>query len=144
MLRWKRDSFLAQNTRIGPAGSGKGGGMKLAAVVKGEVLKEDREAADLVNEWQKHAHFLCSAIGKQGVRRSLTGLCLNLRPRAATGAGIISASHPCALCGLKRDERLPQVDVHVEDSLGDFWVEHWGHMDCRAFWTQYTTLLGHR
>ena len=143
-LRWKRDNFLAQNTRIGPAGPGKGGGMKLAAVDKGEVLKEDREAADLVDEWQKHAHFLCSAIGKQWVRWSPTALCFDLRPRAAAGAGIVSASHSCALCGLKRDERLPQIDLHVEDSFGEFWVEHWGHMDCKAFWTQHKTMLGHR
>jgi len=35
---------------------------------------------------------------------------------------------------LKRDERVARVEFGVEDSFGEWWVEHWGHRTCRNFW----------
>jgi hypothetical protein len=56
--------------------------------------------------------------------------------------GAIKASHPCALCALKRDERILRVDEgDVNDSFGEWWTEHWGHTGCRIFWERNKDLL---
>ena len=139
-LRWKRDAILAQSMRIGPATSRGGGrGMKLAAIDKSESLKEEKEAADVVGAWGKSAHLFNSTVSKAGIQRPLMALYLSVRPRLTSGVDVLKASHACALCGINRDERVPQVDVNVEDSFGEYWIEHWGHRDCRDFWT--TTYL---
>ena len=139
-LRWKRDAILAQSMRIGPAASRGGGrGMKLAAIDKSESLKEEKEAADVVGAWGKSAHLFNSTVSKAGIQRPLMALYLSVRPRLTSGVDVLKASHACALCGINRDERVPQVDVNVEDSFGEYWIEHWGHRDCRDFWT--TTYL---
>lgn len=53
-LRWKRDPFLSQSTKIGPAsGSGRAGGMKLTGVDKAESLKEEREVAEVIEVWRR-------------------------------------------------------------------------------------------
>jgi hypothetical protein len=135
-LRWKRDTILAQSMRIGPAASRGGGrGMKLAAIDKSESLKEEKEAADVVGAWGKSAHLFNSTVSKAGIQRPLMALYLSVRPRLTSGVDVLKASHACALCGINRDERVTQVDVNVEDSFGEYWIEHWGHRDCRDFWT---------
>jgi hypothetical protein len=139
-LRWKRDAILAQSMRIGPAASRGGGrGMKLAAIDKSESLKEEKEAADVVGAWGKSAHLFNSTVSKAGIQRPLMALYLSVRPRLTSGVDVLKASHACALCGINRDERVSQIDVNVEDSFGEYWIEHWGHRDCRDFWT--TTYL---
>lgn len=144
-LRWKRDAMLAQSMRIGPAASTGGGrGMKLAAIDKSESLKEEKEAADVVSAWEKSAHLFNSTVSKVGIQRPLMALYLSVRPRLASGLDVIKASHACALCGINRDERVSQVDVNVEDSFGEYWIEHWGHRDCRDFWATYKGRLRQR
>lgn len=141
-LRWKRDVILAQSVRIGPAGGGRG--MKLAAIDKSESLKEDKEAADVVGAWEKSAHLFNSTVSKAGVQRPLMALYMSVRPRTITGIDVLKASHACALCGINRDERMAHVDTRVEDSFGEYWIEHWGHRDCRDFWATYKDRLHQR
>ena len=145
-FRWKRDAILSQSMRIGPAASAGGGGrgMKLAAIDKSESLKEEKEAADVVSVWGKNAHLFNSTVSKAGVPRPLMALYLSVRPRLTSGVDILKASHACALCGINRDERVPQVDINVEDSFGEYWIEHWGHRDCRDFWFTYKDNLHQR
>ena len=143
-LRWKRDSILAQSMKIGPAGAGGGGrGMKLTAVDKTESLREEKEVADVVSEWQKNAHLFNSTLKQASIHRPLMNLYMSVKPRAGDSSAL-RAPHACALCGIKRDERLQQVDVDVEDSFGEYWTEHWGHRDCREFWSKYETFLSKR
>ena len=143
-LRWKRDSILAQSMKIGPAAAGVGGrGMKLTAVDKNESLREEKEVADAVSEWQKNAHLFNSTVKQAGIHRPLMNLYMSVKPRAGDSSAL-RAPHACALCGIKRDERLPQVDVDVEDSFGEYWTEHWGHRECREFWSMYEKLLSKR
>jgi hypothetical protein len=144
-LRWKRDTILGQSTKIGPAGGGrKGGGMKLAAVDKSESLKEEREVADVLQAWEEHAHVFNSIVNKAGIRRPLMILSGTMKPRPAGGAEVLTSAHACALCGLKRNERVFEADIDVNDSFGDFWSEHWGHRDCKDFWYHYQRLLPQR
>ena len=143
-LRWKRDKILSQSTKIGPAVGGKGGGMKLVAIDKSENLKEEREVADVIQAWERHAHLFNSTISKAGNRRSLMTLSSKLRPRSVSGAGVLTSQHACALCGLKRDERLLEADIEVDDTFGEFWVEYWGHSECKDFWQQSLGFLPQR
>jgi hypothetical protein len=144
-LRWKRNNILSQSTKIGPAtAGGRGGGMKLAAIDKSESIKEEREIADVLLAWNKHAHLFNSTVTKAGVRRPMMALSAKLRPRPAKGAVVLSSPHACALCGLKRDERVADADINVDDSFGEFWVDHWGHRDCRDFWQQNKAFLPQR
>lgn len=63
--------------------------------------------------------------------------------RAAEGG--FTASHACALCGLKREERVARVDEGVEDSFGEWWVEGMNmHLVCRNFWEEYKDRLKSR
>ncbi|KAL4925604.1 uncharacterized protein BDV17DRAFT_182434 [Aspergillus undulatus] len=143
-LRWKRDSILSQSMRIGPARSGKAGGMKLNTVNKNEDIKEKQEAVDVLNMWRDRAAVFNSVIQAAG-RRPVQAILENTRVTTATASqGAIKASHACALCGLKRDERLPKIDENVEDSFGEWWTEHWGHTECRLFWEDNMGLLGQR
>jgi hypothetical protein len=144
-LRWKRDAILVQSMRIGPAASAGGGrGMKLAALDKSESLKEEKEAADVVGAWEKSAHMFNSTVSKAGMQQPLMALYLSVRPRLTNGFDVLKANHGCALCGINRDERVPQVEIKVEDSFGEYWIEHWGHRDCRDFWTTYKDRLHQR
>ncbi|KAL5050469.1 hypothetical protein BDW71DRAFT_173966 [Aspergillus fruticulosus] len=143
-LRWKRDSILSQSMRIGPARSGKTGGMKLNSVNKNEDIKEQQEAVDIINMWRDHAALFNSIVQAAG-RRPVQVIPDNTRVITATaGQGAIKAPHSCALCGLKRDERIPRMDENVEDSFGEWWTEHWGHTECRQFWEDNSGLLGQR
>ncbi|RHZ74926.1 hypothetical protein CDV55_108705 [Aspergillus turcosus] len=143
-LRWKRDTILSQSMRIGPARSGKPGGMKLSTVNKNESIKEQQEAVDVLTMWRDQAALFNSVIQASG-RQPIQAIAENARVVTATAAqGAIKASHACALCGLKRDERLPKIDENVQDSFGEWWVEHWGHSECKEFWEKNMSLLAQR
>lgn len=143
-LRWKRDAILSQSMRIGPARSGKTGGMKLSTVNKNEDIKEQQEAVDVINMWRDRAALFNSVTQAAG-RRPVQAIMENTRVTTAMAShGAIKASHACALCGLKRDERIPKIDENVEDSFGEWWTEHWGHTECRQFWEDNMGLLGQR
>ncbi|KAE8349851.1 hypothetical protein BDV28DRAFT_140325 [Aspergillus coremiiformis] len=143
-LRWKRDSILSQSMRIGPARSGKPGGMKLNTVNKNEDIKEQQEAVDVISMWRDRTALFNSVIQASG-KRPIHVIAPNIRAiNASTEQGALKASHACALCGLKREERLPKIDNHVEDSFGEWWTDHWGHTDCKQFWEKHVNLLSQR
>ncbi|KAF7122537.1 hypothetical protein CNMCM5793_000562 [Aspergillus hiratsukae] len=143
-LRWKRDTILSQSMRIGPARSGKPGGMKLSTVNKNESVKEQQKAVDVLTLWRDHAALFNSVIQASG-RQPIQAIAEHARVVTATAAqGAIKASHACALCGLKRDERLPKIDENVQDSFGEWWVEHWGHSECKELWEKNMGLLAQR
>jgi hypothetical protein len=143
-LRWKRDAILSQSMRIGPARSGKVGGMKLSTVNKNEDIKEKQEAVDVITMWRDRAALFNSVIQAAGKRPIQTILESTRITTATASQGAIKASHACALCGLKRDERIPRIDEIVDDSFGEWWTEHWGHTECRLFWEGNLGLLGQR
>jgi len=149
--RWKRDQFLAQGMRIGPAAAGGKGGMKLAGVDRSEVAKEDREVLDAVRQWRSVVGKLRSAVAGANAK-STTKLphvpeiaeqmpVKILRPAEA---GIV-APHACALCGLKREERVPKVDEEVDDSFGEWWVQGMNmHLLCKNFWDSHSEQMRSR
>ena len=141
-LRWKRDLKLAQSVRIGQ--SGKAGGMKLTALNKSEVTKEQRDAEDLVEDWSKQLHEFHSIIAKAGLPSRPLKLSAIVPLVSSQQTSVKNASQQCALCGLKRSERLSEIEAHVDDLFGEFWLEHWGHKDCCDFWQSYNGMLGHR
>ncbi|KAK2767442.1 hypothetical protein FQN54_003598 [Arachnomyces sp. PD_36] len=142
-LRWTRDTALSQSTKIGPARSGKSGGMKLNSVNKGESIKEEKEAMDVLEAWRSRAGRFNSVILAAGHQVPL--ITNNMRARPANAdEGALKASHACALCGLRRDERIPKIDEKVEDSFGEWWTEHWGHTDCKNFWDRNSRSLNQR
>lgn len=143
-LRWKRDTILSQSMKIGPAQSGKSSGMKLSSVSKGESIKEEQEAVGALEVWRHHASAFNSIIQSSG-ERPVPVITDKIRVITASAAqGALKASHACALCGLKRDERLPKVDDDAQDSFGDWWIEHWGHTDCKWFWEENSSKLHQR
>jgi hypothetical protein len=62
----------------------------------------------------------------------------------STAKGVPTAPRACVVCGLKRDERVAKVDGEVEDSFGEWWVEFWGHRECRNFWVGHERELRQR
>jgi len=135
--RWKRDTRLAQSVRIGPATSAAGGkgGMKLVGVDRAESAREDKEVGEVVRAWRVQAGKVRSAVVGAGVATAVPDVVETLGVRSATAAeGAMTAPRACAFCGLKRDERVARVESGVEDSFGEWWVEHWGHRTCRNFW----------
>lgn len=143
-LRWKRDAILSQSMRIGPARSGKPGGMKLSTINKNEDIKEQQQAVDVIAMWRDRAALFSSVVQASG-KRPVPVVAENIRAvTASPGQGALKASHACALCGLKRDERLPKVDEGVEDSFGEWWTDHWGHTDCKDFWGANSKFLDQR
>ena len=132
-VRWKRDMRLAQNMRIGPSNSGKAGGMKLTGIDKAETLREDREVIDLLRVWKDLVGRVRSAVGAiTSIPTSIPDLSEIMPVKAAKG--VLTSTKGCALCGLKREERVDKVDQLVEDSFGEWWIEHWGHTTCKWFW----------
>lgn len=139
-LRWHRDKFLSQGMAISAAGSK--GGMKLAGIDKTQSAREDREAADVVGVWHDHIGKLRGAVAAAniGIQKQPVKLNpfkvpdINDHMMVTTAKVVPTAPRPCVVCGLKRDERVKGVDVDVEDSFGEWWVEHWGHRACRNFW----------
>ena len=128
-LRWKRDSFLSQSMRIGPAASGKLAGMKVTSLNKAEASREDRETADVLRAWRNHVGRLRAAVAE--VKRC-SGTEIGPLPdikevmpirTASEHEGGVHSSKPCGLCGLKRNERVGKVDFEVQDSFGEWWVD---------------------
>ena len=148
-LRWKRDHLLSQSMKIGPAHSGKAGGMKLAGVDKAQSRREDQEAAETVQVWKQQAGPLRSTIvalnGQlpENERFKIPEIAENMPVRQGKSS-VVTAPKCCFLCGIKRDERVAKVDADVEDSFGEWWVEHWGHVDCVAFWENHKNSLQQR
>jgi hypothetical protein len=146
-LRWKRDTILSQSMRIGPARSGKAGGMKLNSVNKHENIKEEQDAVNVLSLWRERAAVFSSVLQSAGQRPipavpEPSALKVIV---ARSDQGALKASHSCALCALKRDERVLRVDeTEVQDSFGEWWTEHWGHTHCRQFWETNRHLLGQR
>ncbi|KAE9379221.1 hypothetical protein N431DRAFT_478285 [Stipitochalara longipes BDJ] len=148
-LRWKRDTLLSQAMKIGPAAAGGKGGMKLTGVDKAEAIREDREAADVVRVWREQLGRLRSAVAvaNSNFKDASSHLVipeLSEVMHIKTQEGALMAPKPCLICGLKREERINKVDVRVEDSFGEWWVEHWGHRACRNFWLEHESKLKHR
>ncbi|KAM0274979.1 hypothetical protein ACHAQH_007669 [Verticillium albo-atrum] len=143
-LRWHRDKFLAQGMAISAAGAK---GMKLAGVDRAQTAREDREAADVVAVWKEHVGRLRSAVAAAksapgGQQLRIPEVAENM---AVTTAKVVpTAPKACILCGLKRDERVSKVDIDVEDSFGEWWIEHWGHRACKNFWTKHEKQLRQR
>ena len=143
-LRWKRDTILSQSMRIGPAG--KPGGMKLSAVNKHENVKEEQDAVDVLSLWRERAALFNAVIQTAGLRPipPIPGPSALRVITAKPEQGGIKAGHACALCALRRDERVLKIDEDVQDSFGEWWTEHWGHTGCRMFWERNLGLLGQR
>jgi hypothetical protein len=148
-LRWKRDTLLSQAMRIGPAAAGGKGGMKLAGLDKAEITREDREAAEVVRVWKDQLGRLRSAIAvsnssAQDFSRHLAIPDVSETIHIKTQPGGLTAPKPCIICGLRREERANKVDIDVEDSFGEWWVDHWGHRACRNFWLEHESKLKSR
>ena len=158
-LRWKRDTLLSQSMKIGPAHSGgKAGGMKLAGVDKAESRREDQEAAEALQVWKQQVGPLRSGFAAAALNGQLhvperhherfqivIEIAENMPVRQGNvSEGVVTAPKCCFLCGIRRDERVVKVDVDVEDSFGEWWVEHWGHVDCVAFWENHKHSLRQR
>ncbi|KAL8987813.1 MAG: hypothetical protein Q9177_003022 [Variospora cf. flavescens] len=149
-LRWKRDTHLAQSMRIGPANAGRPGGMKLTGVDRAENRREDQEAAEIVRLWKQQvgvlkSHFARINAQQPEIEYVLPDISENMPIRTAkVGEGALTAPRCCFLCGLKRDERVARLDVTVEDSFAEWWVDHWGHLDCIRFWAQHKGSLRQR
>ncbi|KAI6370940.1 hypothetical protein MCOR25_004072 [Pyricularia grisea] len=148
--RWHRDKFLAQGMSISAAG-GKGGGMKLAGVDKTQAARENREAADVVAVWRTHVGRLravVAAVAKEddgnNQQQHFRVPEIAEKPVVSTAKNVPTAPKACIVCGLKRDERVKGVDFEVEDSFGEWWVDHWGHRACRNFWVEHEAELRQR
>ncbi|MCJ1307339.1 hypothetical protein MMC25_000985 [Agyrium rufum] len=146
--RWIRETALAQSMRIGHAQGGKSGGMKLTGVDKAEVQRENGEAAELVRVWRSKLGQIRGALAL--VNAQIAGKPLALPEIAETlpvqvakdtAPGAASDRTVCALCGLRRAERVAKVDVDVWDTSGEFWSNLWGHTECRLLWEQHSQLL---
>ena len=141
-FRWKRDSILSQSMSIGEAG--KQGGMKLTKVDKTESRREEQEASELIRLWRLHAGALRVSLACSGEAK-LADLAEHMPVRGEKPEeGALTAPKPCFLCGLRRDERVAKLDVEVQDSFGEWWQEHWGHLDCVNFWEKHKGSLPQR
>ncbi|KAJ1335338.1 hypothetical protein MN608_02075 [Microdochium nivale] len=146
--RWHRDKFLAQSMSISAAGSK---GMKLAGVDKAQTARESREAGDVIDLWKENAGRLRSAIAAVNAAMAADAAAAQLRlpelsesMHVSTAKDVPSAAKACIICGLKREERVAKVDYTVEDSFGEWWVDHWGHIECKRFWLEHETALRQR
>ncbi|OTB08633.1 hypothetical protein M426DRAFT_316644 [Hypoxylon sp. CI-4A] len=145
-LRWHRDKFLSQRMTISAAGSK---GMKLAGIDKAQAAREDREATDVVANWKEHIGRLRSAVAaaNSSIKSSTEQLKvpeISETMQVQTEKSVPTAPKPCVVCGLKRNERVSKVDYEVEDSFGEWWVDHWGHLACKRFWLQHENDLRQR
>jgi hypothetical protein len=144
-LRYKRDTHLSQSTRIGPSTAGsRSGGMKLVALNKTETLHSEREAAAVCDAWSRNTHIFAGVVGRSEHRRPWMNLNVNMSVRAGPGYGTLEAREACALCGIRREERIAGVDFDADDVFGEYWTEWWGHTDCRTFWYTYRDMLQQR
>ncbi|KAG7008681.1 hypothetical protein G7Y79_00004g012650 [Physcia stellaris] len=149
-LRWKRDTHLSQSMKIGPASAGRLGGMKLTGIDRTESRREDQEAAEVVQVWQQHVGSLRAGVASAkshivGLDLAVPEIAENMSVKVGKLAeGALTAPRCCVLCGLKREERVEKVDVNVLDSFGEWWTEHWGHLDCQRFWEKHESSLQQR
>ncbi|KAI1752367.1 hypothetical protein F4782DRAFT_501583 [Xylaria castorea] len=145
-LRWHRDKFLSQSMSISAAGSK---GMKLAGVDKTQTMREDREAADVVSNWKSQVGRLRSMVASANSAKGSGGKQLKIPEitdtmQVQTAKDVPTDPKACVICGLRRNERLAKIDYEVEDSFGEWWVEHWGHVACKRFWLQHENTLRQR
>ena len=152
--RWKRDTLLAQSTKISSLGGGTTG-MKLAGVDRAESAREEREVAEVVRAWRAQLGRLrgiVAAANNEAESGSPVGKIPELGSGSAVRAagpaeGAITAGYACAMCGLRREERVAGVDDGagaVQDSFSEWWAEHWGHVACRSFWEGHEAELRSR
>jgi hypothetical protein len=151
-FRWRRDTILAQSMRISVAGkmtsSGGVGAMKLSSVNKGESAREEREAAEAVEVWNKNLHQFSKTLAGSGMKlppgvRLRLSMDIGIKP--LKGGGAIQSTIICPLCGLKRNERtIGADDIDVEDIFGLYWLEDWGHVDCAEWWYRWKDDLSQR
>ncbi|KAF4954297.1 hypothetical protein FGADI_5385 [Fusarium gaditjirri] len=142
--RWHRDKILAKSMSISAAGSK---GMKLAGVDKTQAAREDREAADVVAVWREQVGRLRSAVAvAKSVDKNLSLQVPEISEsmQVHTAKMVPTAPRACIICGLKRDERVAKVDYEVEDSFGEWWLDHWGHKACKNFWLEHEQKLRQR
>ena len=118
--------------------------MKLTTIDRGESKREDQEVEEALVSWSRSASRLNALISKHKVQKPPLSLSSNIVSRTATGADVLKATQPCALCGLKRDERINGIDASVSDTFDEYWIEHWGHADCCEFFARYKSLLQQR
>ncbi|KAK3698575.1 hypothetical protein LTR37_016902 [Vermiconidia calcicola] len=151
-LRWKRDQHLSQSMRIGPSAAGGKAGMKLTGLDKSEVAKEDREVLDVVRLWKSQVGKLRSAVTAASSApamarlRAVPDISEQMPVKTLKQSeGGITAPHACALCGLKREERVAKADVEVEDSFREWWIPGMNmHVSCRKFWEEFEKKLKSR
>ncbi|KAF9690827.1 hypothetical protein EKO04_010990 [Ascochyta lentis] len=150
-LRWKRDQHLSQGMRIGPASSRATSGMKLTGIDKGENLKEEREASDVVRVWKDQIGRLRHVVsGVNQIKGGTLGAVPDLQETMPVrtlkqSEGGVPARQACMMCGLKRDERVGAADMAVEDSFGEWWIEQVNmHRGCRNFWNEHKDKLRQR
>lgn len=131
--RWRRDLHLSQSTRISAAG--KPGGMKLTSLSKDEKTKEEREAAEAVEIWNRNLHSATRILSDGHLPPKAGGLRIVGSPllREVKGPGVLEDRLCCAVCGLKRSERVAGLD-EGEDVFGEFWIDSWGHVECERWW----------
>ncbi|EXJ95881.1 hypothetical protein A1O1_01006 [Capronia coronata CBS 617.96] len=141
-LRWKRDTILAQSVRVGQAG--KTGGMKLASLNKNESAKELRDSEEMIHDWSQYTHEFKSILAQAHLPPHRIKIPASPSIQILKYSSTQESTKQCALCGLKRTERLAEVDTDIDDIFGEFWTEHWGHKDCYDFWYTYKDLLSHR
>lgn len=149
-LRWRRDSRLSQNMKIGPANSGKSGGMKLTGLDRTENRREDGEVEEAIRTWKQQMGSLRAVVAtansrQPGLQLLMPEISEKMPVRVGKASeGAMVAPTCCFLCGLKREERIEKIDVQVEDSFGEWWTDYWGHVDCRIFWEEQKDSLNQR
>ncbi|RCI16336.1 hypothetical protein L249_2152 [Ophiocordyceps polyrhachis-furcata BCC 54312] len=141
--RWQRDKMLAKGMSLSAVGSK---GMKLTGVDKTQTSREDREAAEVVASWREHVGRLRAAVATANScnETKLKMPELSNKMQIHTAKMVPTAPTACVICGLKRDERIVKVDFEVEDSFGEWWVDHWGHRACKNFWLEHEPRLRQR
>ncbi|KAF4581879.1 serine/threonine-protein kinase ppk6 [Ophiocordyceps camponoti-floridani] len=141
--RWQRDKMLAKGMSLSAGGSK---GMKLAGVDKSQSAREDREAAEVVTSWREHVGRLRTAVAaaNSGSGTKLRVPELSEKMQIQTAKMVPTAPSACVICGMKRDERIAKVDLEVEDSFGEWWVDYWGHRACKNFWLEHEPQLRQR
>ncbi|KAK6400700.1 hypothetical protein LTR95_019276, partial [Oleoguttula sp. CCFEE 5521] len=119
----------------------------------GELAKEEREVLDVLRLWNAQARRLRSAVTAVNASASGNGK-LPAVPEIAeampiktlkSAEGGFTAALTCALCGLKREERVTKLDEGIEDSFGEWWVNGAGmHVTCWRFWEEMKGKLKER
>lgn len=67
-----------------------------------------------------------------------------IRTATASEGGLVS-TQACGICGMKREERVAKVDVGIEDSFGEWWIEKTNlHVGCWRFWEGFKGRLNQR